>query len=78
MTTRVNATIGALVAALVAVLLATANRYGFHRDELYFIEAGRHPAWGYVDQPPITPLLGRVSQAVFGSTPAALRVPSVL
>ncbi len=75
---RTNLVIGGISVALALVLLSTANRYGFHRDELYFIEAGRHLAWGYVDQPPLTPLLGRLSQATFGSSPRALRVPSVL
>ena len=75
---RANLAVGGIAAALGIVLLATANRYGFHRDELYFIEAGHHLAWGYVDQPPLTPLLGHISQSVFGASPRALRVPSVL
>ena len=75
---RANLAVAGIAAALGLVLLATANRYGFHRDELYFIEAGHHLAWGYVDQPPLTPLLGHLSQAVFGPSPRALRVPSVL
>ena len=42
---RTNLVIGGISVALALVLLSTANRYGFHRDELYFIEAGHHLAW---------------------------------
>ncbi len=64
--------------AELGLLLATANRYGFHRDELYFREAARHPAFGYDDQPALTPLLGRLSSALFGDTPRGIRVFSAI
>ena len=64
--------------AEVLVLVATANRYGYHRDELYFRVAARHPAWGYDDQPALTPLLGRFSEWVFGADPRGLRVLSAV
>jgi 4-amino-4-deoxy-L-arabinose transferase-like glycosyltransferase len=50
---------GSLI-ALVKVLLTVhvMTRYGWDRDELYFIEAARHPALGYVDFPPVTSWIG--------------------
>ena len=59
------------IAALTALLhLAVAGRYGYFRNELYFIDCGRHPAFGYVDQPPLVPLLAAATQA-FGAQPLA-------
>ncbi len=51
----------AALATFVAHALANPH-YGFFRDELYFIICGRHPALGYVDQPPLVPLLAAASQ----------------
>ena len=64
--------------ALGLVLLAFGARYGYHRDELYFRVAGRHPMWGYPDQPPLMPLIGRAVTAVLGDSVVALRVPAAL
>jgi 4-amino-4-deoxy-L-arabinose transferase-like glycosyltransferase len=65
----------AVVATLVVVgLLILSPAYGFHRDELYFIVAGRHPAFGYVDQPPLTPLLSAGAAAILGPSPTAIRI----
>jgi 4-amino-4-deoxy-L-arabinose transferase-like glycosyltransferase len=57
------------------VLAVTANRYGYHPDELYFRMLP--PAWGYTDQPPLTPLLARTMSALVDQ-PWALRIPAML
>jgi 4-amino-4-deoxy-L-arabinose transferase-like glycosyltransferase len=67
--------VGSAMAALAMVLTIFSNGYGFDRDELYFRMLP--PAWGYVDQPPLTPLLSRVALHVSAS-PWAQRVPATL
>lgn len=54
-----------------------AGRYDAFRNELYFIVCGRHPAFGYVDQPPLVPLLAALTQSA-GDTTWLLRLPAVV
>jgi hypothetical protein len=66
-----------VTAATLVVHLAVAGRYDFFRDELYFIVCGRHPDFGYVDQPPLVPLLSAATQ-LFGESLWLLRLPAAL
>ncbi|RNL80990.1 ArnT family glycosyltransferase [Nocardioides marmorisolisilvae] len=70
--------VGAVAAVLGLTLLVFSGRYGYHRDELYFLAAGHHPAWGYPDQPPLVPLLARLADIVAPGSLIALRLPSTL
>jgi 4-amino-4-deoxy-L-arabinose transferase-like glycosyltransferase len=60
--------------ATVVLLLMVAPRYGYDRDELYFLEAGRHLAWGYVDQPSFVPFLAWLAEHTIGDSPLAIRL----
>lgn len=71
---RLSSWVWVIAGGVTLGLLALASGYGFHRDELYFIVAGRHPALGYVDQPPLTPFLTASAAALLGPTPLAIRI----
>jgi hypothetical protein len=75
---RLSGWVGAIALAQLVVLLATSTRYGYHRDETYFIVAGQHPAVGYPDQPPLVPLITAAMNHLATGSLVALRAPSAL
>ena len=71
--------IGAVVGVVkVALTLPVLTRYGWDRDELYFLAAAHHPALGYVDFPPVTAWIGWVVYHLAGSSLAVLRLTTQL
>lgn len=50
-----------------------AGRYGYFRDELYYIACSRHLAAGYVDFAPLAAWILRLDQMLFGRSLYALR-----
>ncbi|MDR7301493.1 glycosyltransferase family 39 protein [Haloactinomyces albus] len=68
-----------LITGMMALLMTLASGwYGYFGDELYFLAAGDHLAWGYADQQPLVPLLARVMEFLFPGSPLGLRVPAIL
>ncbi|MET0864580.1 MAG: glycosyltransferase family 39 protein [Nakamurella sp.] len=67
-----------ICAAVLVLLLAVSGRYGYHRDELYFLQAARHLAWGYPDQPPLTPAVAWLVDSVAPQSLVALRIAPAL
>jgi len=63
-----------LAGAAVLLQMATNGRYGYFRDELYFIEASKHLDWGYVDFAPLVAWLARGTIALLGDSLHAIRV----
>lgn len=75
---RLPSLVWVIAALFVALELAVSSRYGFLQDEMYFIVAGHHLAFGYVDQPPLTPLVNRATTGFLGVNPTAVRIVPAL
>ena len=65
-----------LIPALAQLVLhiVTAGRSGIFRDEYYYLACAARPAWGYVDQPPLSIWVLSVWKAVFGDSVHSIRV----
>ncbi len=64
--------------ATLALHLANATRYGWFRDEFYYLMCGRRLAWGYVDHPPVIAAIAAFTERVLGGSIAAVRLPVAL
>jgi len=58
---------------LLIYLSAFTKGYGYFIDEFYYIACANNPAFGYVDHPPLAPLILTVFQFLFGSSIYAIR-----
>ena len=58
---------------IILYLFAGPN-YGYFRDELYYLACGEHPAWGYVDQPPLIGWIAWLLTHTIGTSLWALRL----
>ncbi len=77
-TFRNNASLCAVSALAILIHLPGMARYGFFRDELYYIACSEHLAWGYIDQPPLIALIAWMSRHLLGNSLVAFRVFPVL
>jgi hypothetical protein len=57
-----------------ALHLLTSGRYGYHRDELYFLACADHLDFGYVDHPPMIAWLAAGVRTVLGESLLAIRL----
>jgi hypothetical protein len=64
----------AFAAAVFLIHFATDSRYGYFRDELYFLDCAHHLDWGYVDFAPLTIWMLRVVIATLGDSLHAIRL----
>jgi hypothetical protein len=62
----------------VVIYLVAAPNYGYFRDEMYYVACGRHPAWGYMDQPPLIAWMAWLLEHTIGVSLYALRLLPML
>lgn len=63
------------IACVILHLLATwISEFGIFRDEFYYLACSEHLALGYVDHPPLSIFLLKVSTSIFGDSKFAIRI----
>jgi len=74
-------------ATIAVLLLATAkfalhmiynSGYDFFRDEFDYLSCSEHLDWGFVDHPPLIPVLVKISRVLFGDSLRAVRLVPAL
>ncbi len=63
-----------VAAVRIVLYLIAGPNYGYFRDELYYLACGEHPAWGYVDQPPLIGWMAWLLEHTIGTSLWALRI----
>ncbi len=71
---RLPAGVWVIAGLLVVALMVVAGRYGFHRDEFYFVVTGQHPAIAAPDNPMLVPYLAAGWYALVGGNVWAFRI----
>ena len=77
---RINLAPAVLIIAGVSFLahVLVGNNYGYFRDELYVMAMSQHPAFGYVDVPPLVPWITLIPRFLTGNALWAIHVISAL
>jgi hypothetical protein len=57
--------------------LSLSGRYGYFRDELYYLDCGRHLGFGYVDHAPMIGLVARTALLLGGALPVLRMFPAL-
>ena len=72
------AAVSCIVLARIAIYLVAAPNYGYFRDEMYYLACGEHPAWGYIDQPPLIAWMAWLLEHTIGVSLYAMRLLPML
>jgi 4-amino-4-deoxy-L-arabinose transferase-like glycosyltransferase len=75
---RYQLAVGATVVVLILIRLVVAAKVPLAFDEALYWRWSQHLAGGYLDHPPMNPLLIRLGTALFGNNEFGVRVMSVL
>lgn len=69
---------GGIALAKLALNATFHGRYGYFRDELYYIACSDHLDWGYVDHPPLSIAILKLTRLIAGDSLFAIRFPAAV